>query len=204
MRLRTFLAVVRAALVGDRNRSGQKFGMAGIDHARAPPDAREIGFAVVSARCRTGRWLMQFHVGDLVRTILAQGIKLRGVAQSDIERCDFRRLHHHPLLLERGEGRRGGADIVRARRQVSQRVFAVCRGHGFENGPGLGVFRLHGVVVDGVADGIDKGARDGAGGRRRLRDGRPRKNNCKADRFFHFRFLVDRTRRYVSGIRLFE
>src|ERR1700678_1994948 len=49
MRLRAVLAVSLLALPLDRKRRGEKLGFAGIDGAGLPPDAGEIGLAVVGA-----------------------------------------------------------------------------------------------------------------------------------------------------------
>ena len=105
MRLRAILAVVVAALLGDRNRRGKKLGLAGSTVRGLPPDAGEIGLAVESARRGTGGRLVPFHVGVSVHAIFAQRVELRGVAEADVERRGLRRLHHDAFLLERCESR---------------------------------------------------------------------------------------------------
>src|SRR5271166_1280413 len=154
MRLRAVLVVALLALLLNGQRGGQKLGFAGVDGAGLPPDAGKIGLTVVGARRGAGGWRVPLHVCAYPQAIFTQRVELRGVAQANVERRDLRRLDSDAVLLERPETRHGSRDVVGARRQVGERVFARGRSSGLENGAGLRVLGLDHVVVDGVADGI--------------------------------------------------
>src|ERR1700722_203531 len=100
MRLRAILAIAFGTLLGDCQGRWQKLGLAWIHRLSTPPDAREIGLAVHGARRGTGRRLVPFHVGDLVRAIFAQSVELRGVAEANVERRGLGCLDRDALFLK--------------------------------------------------------------------------------------------------------
>src|SRR5580698_8735941 len=104
MRLRAIPIVAFNALLGDRDGRRQPFGLTWIHRRGAPPDAREIGFAVKGARRRASWRLVPLQVGELVRAIFAQRVELRGVAQANVERQCLGRLDGDTFLLIRPQG----------------------------------------------------------------------------------------------------
>src|SRR3984957_1443866 len=84
-RLRTVLLIIFEALSLYRERCGKKLRLAGIHRTRLPPDAGEIGLAIVSARRGTRGRSVPLVVRGYQQAVFTQGIELRGVAQAYVE-----------------------------------------------------------------------------------------------------------------------
>ena len=71
----------------------QELRLAGIDDSRRPPEAGEIGMAVIGMRSRTRRRMMApLVLGDRQR-IFPEAAELRSFFELDIEACGFARRH---------------------------------------------------------------------------------------------------------------
>src|ERR1700722_2367601 len=84
-RLRTVLLIIFDALFLNGQRRGKKLRLAGIHRTRLPPDAGEIGLAIVSARRGTRGRSVPLVVRGYQQAVFTQGIELRGVAQAYVE-----------------------------------------------------------------------------------------------------------------------